>query len=72
VRDPELVATVRDVRGDTVTAALTAEAIPGLTFSKGHAYQVGQVGAFVRIPLARIFRDLAGHGSVGRCWPVRG
>ncbi len=22
--------------------------------------------------LARIFRDLAGHGSVGRCWPVRG
>lgn len=54
MRDPELVAAVRDVRGDTVTAALTAEAVPGLTFSKGHAYQVGQVGAFVRIPLGLV------------------
>lgn len=54
MRNPELVGTVRDVRGDTVTATLTAEAVPGLTFSKGHAYQVGQVGAFVRIPLGLV------------------
>lgn len=54
VGDPELVAVVRDVRGDTITAALTAEAVPGLTFSKGHGYQVGQVGAFVRIPLGLV------------------
>ncbi|MGY1849535.1 ATP-binding protein [Blastococcus sp. SYSU DS1021] len=58
MRDPELVAVVRDVRGDTITAALTAEAVPGLTFSKGHAYQVGQVGAFVRIPIGLV--DLFG------------
>ncbi|MFC7595922.1 ATP-binding protein [Terrabacter sp. GCM10028922] len=32
-------------------AWLTEEAIPGLTFSRGHAYHVGQVGALVRIPL---------------------
>jgi hypothetical protein len=54
VRDPELVGVVRDVRGDTLTAALTTEAVPGLTFSKGHAYQVGQVGAFVRIPIGLV------------------
>jgi hypothetical protein len=54
VRDPELVGIVRDVRGDTITAALTTEAVPGLTFSKGHAYQVGQVGAFVRIPMGLV------------------
>lgn len=54
MRDPELVGVVRDVRGDTITAALTTEALPGLTFSKGHAYQVGQVGAFVRIPMGLV------------------
>lgn len=54
MRDPELIGVVRDVRGDTVTTALTTEAVPGLTFSKGHAYQVGQVGAFVRIPMGLI------------------
>lgn len=54
MRNPERIGVVRDVRGDTVTAALTAEAVPGLTFSKGHAYQVGQVGAFVRIPLGLV------------------
>ncbi|TYP84660.1 ATP-binding protein [Blastococcus xanthinilyticus] len=58
MRNPELVGVVRDVRGDTITAALTAEAVPGLTFSKGHAYQVGQVGAFVRIPIGLV--DLFG------------
>lgn len=47
----ELVGVVHDVRGDTVLARLTAAAVPGLTFSRGHSYQVGQVGAFVRIPL---------------------
>lgn len=54
MRDPELVGVVRDVRGATVTAALTTEAVPGLTFSKGHAYQVGQLGTFVRIPMGLI------------------
>jgi energy-coupling factor transporter ATP-binding protein EcfA2 len=39
------------VQGDTITAAILPEAAPGLTFSRGHAYFVGQVGAYVRIPL---------------------
>lgn len=47
----ERIGVVHDVRGDTIVARLTAEAVPGLAFSRGHAYQVGQVGAFVRIPL---------------------
>ena len=49
--ESERIGLVQDVRGDRVMASLTKEAVPGLTFSRGHAYQVGQVGALVRIPL---------------------
>lgn len=52
--DPELIGSVRDVRGDTLIAAFASTAVPALTFSRGHAYQVGQVGAFVRIPLGLV------------------
>lgn len=52
--DPSHIADVTNVRGDTVTAAIRPEAAPGLTFSKGHAYFVGQVGAYVRIPMGLV------------------
>lgn len=52
--DPSHIADVTNVRGDTITAAIRPEAAPGLTFSKGHAYFVGQVGAYVRIPLGLV------------------
>jgi hypothetical protein len=52
--DPAHIADVTNVQGDTVTAAVRPEAAPGLTFSKGHAYFVGQVGAYVRIPLGLV------------------
>lgn len=52
--DPTHIADVTNVQGDTITAAILPEAAPGLTFSKGHAYFVGQVGAYVRIPLGLV------------------
>lgn len=52
--DPTHIADVTNVQGDTITAAVRPEAAPGLTFSKGHAYFVGQVGAYVRIPLGLV------------------
>src|SRR4051812_33185623 len=66
--DPGLVGIVRDVRGDTVTAALTVEAGPGVTLSRGHAYSVGQVGTFVRIPmgLVDLFAVVVQVGSAPR------
>ncbi|CCE76269.1 conserved hypothetical protein [Clavibacter nebraskensis NCPPB 2581] len=45
---------VSSVQGDTVMASVLPAAAPGLTFSRGHAYFVGQVGAYVRIPLGLI------------------
>jgi uncharacterized protein len=52
--DPSHIADVTNVQGDTITAAIRPEAAPGLTFSRGHAYFVGQVGAYVRIPLGLV------------------
>lgn len=54
MNDPTHIADVTNVQGDTITAAVRQEAAPGLTFSKGHAYFVGQVGAYVRIPLGLV------------------
>lgn len=52
--DPTHIGDVTNVQGDTITAAVVPEAAPGLTFSRGHAYFVGQVGAYVRIPLGLV------------------
>lgn len=52
--DPTLIAEVTNVLGDTITASVLPGAAPGLTYSHGHAYFVGQVGAYVRIPLGLI------------------
>lgn len=74
--DPTLIADVTNVLGDTITAAVRPEAAPGLTFSKGHAYFVGQVGAYVRIPLGLV--DLfaivvqVGSASTSDVEPVEG
>ena len=54
MHDPTHIADVTNVQGDTITAAIRPEAAPGLTFSRGHAYFVGQVGAYVRIPLGLV------------------
>lgn len=52
--DPAHIADVVNVQGDSITATVRPEAAPGLTFSNGHAYYVGQVGAYVRIPLGLV------------------
>lgn len=52
--DPTHIADITNVQGDSITAAIRPEAAPGLAFSKGHAYFVGQVGAYVRIPLGLV------------------
>lgn len=49
--DPTFIGTVQDVFGATVTVELSNETVTGLTFLKGEAYKIGQVGSFVRIPL---------------------
>lgn len=54
IRDPTHIADITNVSGDTVTATVVPEAAPGLTFSSGHAYFVGQVGAYARIPLGLV------------------
>ena len=50
-RDPTFIGTVQDVFGATITVELSNETVTGLTFLKGEAYKIGQVGSFVRIPL---------------------
>lgn len=52
--ESEIIGRIQQVRGDTITVVMTAEAVPGLAFSRGYAYQVGQVGAFVRIPVGLV------------------
>lgn len=54
MNDPVHIGEVTNVRGDTITASVLSDAAPGLTFSRGHAYFVGQVGAYVRIPLGLV------------------
>ena len=55
--DPSLIGTVKDVTGYTVSVALNDDA-SGLSFINGHAYRVGQIGSFVRIPIG--YFDLFG------------
>ena len=57
-RDPTLLGTVQDVAGSTIRIALDEETLSGLTFIGGQGYRVGQIGAFVRIPLG--YTDLFG------------
>ncbi|MGZ0713113.1 ATP-binding protein (plasmid) [Coraliomargarita sp. W4R53] len=52
--DPTHIGDVVSVQGDTISASVLPGAAPGLTISRGHAYFVGQVGAYVRIPLGLV------------------
>lgn len=54
VHDPTQIGEVISIQGDTLMASVVPEAAPGLTFSRGHAYFVGQVGAYVRVPLGLV------------------
>lgn len=58
LRDPTFIGTVQDVHGATITVELSNDTVTGLSFVRGEAYRVGQVGSFVRIPLG--FVDLYG------------
>ena len=49
--DSTLVGTVQDVAGTSVSVSLVSTTVTGLSFYKGDAYRIGQVGSFVRIPL---------------------
>lgn len=55
---PTYLGTVQDVNGVTISIALDADTISGLTFVDGQGYRVGQVGSFVRIPIG--YTDLFG------------
>ncbi|HVW73164.1 MAG TPA: DUF87 domain-containing protein [Rhizomicrobium sp.] len=57
-RDPTFLGTVQDVSGSTLRVALDEETLSGLTFIEGQGYRIGQIGAFVRIPLG--YTDLFG------------
>lgn len=56
--DPTLLGTVQDVKGPTLSVALEPTTVTGLSFIDGHAYRIGQVGSFVRIPMGYV--DLFG------------
>jgi uncharacterized protein DUF87/KTSC domain-containing protein len=56
--DPTLLGLVEDVRGATVSVKLDIDTISGLSIIEGHAYRVGQIGSFVRIPIG--YTDLYG------------
>jgi hypothetical protein len=48
--DPTFLGTVTAVSGPTVMVQLSQSIASGVALYKGHAYNVGQVGSFVRIP----------------------
>lgn len=56
--DPTLLGSVQDVAGATIRGVLDERTASGLAFIEGHAYRIGQVGSFVRIPLGYV--DLFG------------
>ena len=56
--DPTLLGVVDDVRGATVSVRLSEDTVSGLSVIEGHAYRIGQVGSFVRVPIGYI--DLYG------------
>lgn len=55
---PTYLGSVEDVSGATLRVRLDDGTISGLSFIEGQSYRVGQLGAFVRIPLG--FVDLYG------------
>lgn len=57
-RDPTFLGTVQDVSGSTIRGILDEGTLSGLTFIEGHGYRIGQIGAFIRIPLG--YTDLFG------------
>jgi uncharacterized protein len=57
-QQPTYLGTVEDVRGASISVALSSDTASGLTFINGVAYRIGQVGAFVRIPVG--YTDLFG------------
>jgi len=56
--DPTYIGDVQDVKGPTISIALSEETASGLSFVEGHGYRVGQVGSFVRVPIG--YTDLFG------------
>lgn len=46
--------TVQDVSGSTISVALSNSNMSGVTYVKGNAYKIGQVGNFVKIPIGYI------------------
>lgn len=56
--DPTFLGRVTLVSGSTITVELAASLSSGLAMIDGHAYRVGQVGSFVRIPLG--YQDMYG------------
>jgi Helicase HerA, central domain/KTSC domain len=56
--DPTFLGLVEDVRGATISVRLDADTVSGLSVIDGHAYRVGQIGSFVRIPIG--YLDLYG------------
>jgi len=56
--DPTRLGTIEDVKGATVGVVLDEDTVSGLAFVDGHAYRIGQVGSFVRIPIGYV--DLFG------------
>jgi len=57
-RDPTFVGTVTSVSGSAVSVHLAQSVASGLSIIEGHAYRIGQVGSFVRIPQG--YQDLFG------------
>ncbi|TBB56256.1 ATP-binding protein [Rhizobium ruizarguesonis] len=56
--DPTFLGRVSAVSGSSITVKLAESLSSGLAIIAGHAYRVGQVGSFVRIPLG--YQDLFG------------
>lgn len=57
-KDATHLGTVENVQGATVSVEMDPATVSGLAFVDGHAYRIGQVGSFVRIPLGYV--DLFG------------
>lgn len=55
---PTLIGSVQDVKGTSVSVALTGAQLSGLTFVDGQGYRIGQIGSLVRIPVG--YADLFG------------
>ena len=56
--DPTFLGTVQDVRGSTISIVLDNSTVSGMLFVDGHAYRIGQVGSFVKVPIG--YLDLYG------------